>query len=229
MRRPTVALIAAVLLLAGCAPGAQEEVPSAASAAASATAPVRPAGATADSILGMTFPVGVCGNSSIGWENTVPITVANGEGEALTSSGEFAGASITGAKLVDWLDADADGTEDAVVAFTCFGSTKAMCCAGRTSMMEVVGVFDFSTPASPRLIGTTIMPGSSPPRDGSSSEPRMIDRVRVDGSTVVTDEKLIYADTSAASADLGFPPNATVEVTHRFVDGQWVATERIVG
>lgn len=190
--------------------------------------PTKPSGVTEDTVRGMTFPAGACGDSSFGWHNTVPITVRDGEGEARDSSGEFAGASITDPKLVGWLDANGDGTEDAVVAFTCFGSPFDMCCAGRTSMMEFVGVFDFSRPTPPNPVGATIMPGISPVRGQSYGESRRIDQVRIDGSAVITEEKLVYPDTSGATADLGYSPYATIEVTHRFTDGQWVSTERVV-
>ena len=190
--------------------------------------PTKPSGVTEDTVRSMTFPAGACGGSSFGWHNTVPITLKDGDGEARDSSGEFAGASITDPRLVGWLDANGDGTEDAVVAFTCFGSPFDMCCAGRTSMMEFVGVFDFSTPASANPIGATIMPGTSPVRGRTYGESRGIDQVRVDGSTVITEEKLVYPDTSGATADLGYSPYATIEVTHRFTDGEWVATERVI-
>ncbi len=190
--------------------------------------PTRPSGVDDNTILNMTFPVGVCGDSSSSWHNTAPITVRDGEGEARTSSGDFAGASITSTALSGWLDADGDGTEDAVVTFHCIGSPIDMCCAGRSSNLDFVGVFDFSTPTSPRQIGATIMPGESPVRGESYGESRYIDQVRVDGSAIITDEKLIYADTSGATADLGYSPYATIEVTHRFTNGQWSSTETAV-
>lgn len=192
------------------------------------TNPTKPSGVTDDTIRSMTFPPGTCGNSTRGWNNTAPITVRNGEGEARTPSGEFGGASIKNATLVGWVDANGDGTEDAVVSFVCFGSTFDMCCAGRSSMMEFVGVFDFSSPRAPRPVGNTIMPGSSPVRGEAYGEPRQIDQVRIDGSAVITEEKLIYPDTSGATADLGHSPDATIEVTHRFTDGRWTSTERVV-
>lgn len=188
--------------------------------------PTRPADVTESTIRNMTFPVGACGRGSFGWPNTVPITLTDGKGEAKTASGEFGGASITDPKLVGWLDPDGNGTEDAVVSFTCFGSTFANCCAGRSSMMEFLGVFDFSDPRSPRPIGETIFPGSSPVRGETYGESRRIDQVRVDGSAIVTDEKLIYPDSTSA-AEIGFSPYATIEVTHRFTNGQWTSTERV--
>ncbi|MGE5695555.1 MAG: hypothetical protein ACM4D3_10065 [Candidatus Sericytochromatia bacterium] len=50
--------------------------------------------------------------------------------------------------------------------------------------------------------------------------------MRVDGSAIVTDEKLIYPDSTSA-AEIGFSPYATIEVTHRFTNGQWTSTERV--
>ncbi|UUO01146.1 hypothetical protein M4D79_21220 [Mycolicibacterium novocastrense] len=111
--------------------------------------PTRPSGVNDDTIRSMTLPAGTCGNGSYGGENTVPITLTEGRGEARTSSGEFAGASIKDATLLGWLDADGDGTEDAVVSFVCFGSTFDMCCAGRSSMMKFLRVFDFFSPDAP--------------------------------------------------------------------------------
>lgn len=189
------------------------------------TDPTRPAGITDDVIRSMTFPPGTCGDDSRGWNNTAPITLRNGEGEARDPSGEFAGASIRDAALVGWVDADGNGTEDAVVSFVCFGSTFEMCCAGRSSMLEFIRVFDFSTPSSPRPVGETIMPGSSPVRGETYVEPRYIDQARVDGSAILTEEKLIYPENSGP---LDHSPDATIEVAHRFTDGRWTSTERVV-
>lgn len=198
-------------------------------AAARSASSTRPSGVTGATIRGMTFPAGTCGSSSKGWDNSVPITVRDGKGEARTASGEFGGASIRDANLEGWLDADGDGTEDAVVSFVCFGSTFDMCCAGRSSSMEFVRVFDFSNAGSVRAVGETIMPGSSPVRGEKYGESRRIEQVRIDGSAIITDEKLIYPDTSGATADLGYSPYATVEVTHRFADGHWESAERVLG
>lgn len=191
--------------------------------------PTKPSDVTDDTIRSMTFPPATCGDGSRGWDHSVPITVTDGKGEAMTSSGEFGDASISDATLVGWLDATGDGIEDAVVKFRCFGSTFDMCCAGRTSNMEFVGVFDFSTrSSSPPSVGRTIMPGESPIRGETYGESRYIDQVRVDGSAIITEEKLVYADNIESTADLGHSPYATIEVTHRFDDGQWVSTERVV-
>jgi len=191
---------------------------------------VPPPGITNATIANMTFPVGTCASGSFGWFNKVPITVANGKGEARTASGDFGGASIEGAKLVGWIDAIGDGKAEAVVSFTCFGSTFDQCCAGRSSMMELLRVFDFSNPASPRSIGDTIVPGiSKDRRPGHGGEVRRIEDVRIDGSTIITEEKLIYPDTSGADADLGYPLDSTIVVSHRFIDGRWVSTERLKG
>jgi Ca-activated chloride channel family protein len=94
-------------------------------------------------------------------------------------------------------------------------------------MMKFIRVFDFSDPTSPRSIGETIMPGSSPLRGKTYGETRGIDQIRVDGSAIITEEKLIYPE-SATSADLGYSPYATIEVTHRFTNGQWTSSERVV-
>ena len=189
----------------------------------------RPPGVDENTVLSMTFPPYTCGDENSGWANSVPITVSNGDGEARTASGEFGGASITEAKLLGWLDADGNGTEEAVVTFTCFGSTFDMCCAGRTSMMKFAAVYDFSEPKRPQPLGGTITPGESPVRGQQYGESRYFDAVRIDGSTIITDEKLNYPDTSGATADLGYSPYATVEVTHRFTDGRWTTTERVIG
>lgn len=195
----------------------------------SLAAPIRPSPVNEQVIAAMTFPVDTCGDGSRGWRNTVPITVVDGRGEARDTNGDFAGASIRDVELIGRLDADADGTQDAVVSFVCFGSPFAMCCAGRSSMMKFIGVYDFTNSATPRPIGKTIMPGISPVRGESYGEARRIEAVRLSGSTIITDEKLIYADTSGATADLGYPPDATLEVTHVFADGKWTATERVRG
>lgn len=63
-------------------------------------------------------------------------------------------------------------------------------------------------------------------RGETYGESRRIDQVRVDGSAIVTDEKLIYPDSTSA-AEIGFSPYATIEVTHRFTNGQWTSTERV--
>jgi hypothetical protein len=228
-----IAVIVAVVVVAGVALWASSNHSNSRGQAPSQTdklqsAPALPEVGADNIIRSMAFPAGSCGNGSTGWEHTVPITVTNGKGEAQTSAGQFGGASITDAKLVGPLDADGDGTADAVISFTCFGSTFDMCCAGRTSMMKFLRVFNFSNPSSPEPIGETIMPGASPVRGETYGEIRYFDHVRIDGSAIVTDEKLVYADTSGATADLGFPPDSTIEVTHQYTDGGWVSTERVL-
>ncbi|UXA19081.1 VWA domain-containing protein [Mycobacterium sp. SMC-4] len=190
------------------------------------TSPTRPAGVSEATVLNMTFPPGTCGSETRGWKHDVPITVRDGRGEAMTASGEFGGASISGAELAGWLDADGDGTEDAVVAFNCFGSTFAMCCAGRSSNLKFVRVFDFSNPNTPGPIGDTITGGESVERGDSHG--RRIDQVRIDGGSLITEEQLIYPHAVESVADLGHPPDATIEVTHQFTDGRWVSTERVI-
>ncbi len=152
---------------------------------------------------------------------------ARRQGEATLPSGESVGASITEPKLEGWIDADGDRTEEAVVTFTCFGSTFEYCCAGRSSMMKFIGVFDFSNTSVPKQVGKTIVPGSSPLRGETYGESRFIKELRIDGPTIVTDEQLIYPD-SAEADKLGFSPDATVEVTHRFKGRQWTSTERVL-
>lgn len=189
--------------------------------------PDRPTGVNDDTVANMTFPVGSCGDGSRGWEHDVPITVTNGRGEARTAAGEFGGASIGDPTLVGWLDVDGDGTEDAVISYTCIGSTFEMCCAGRGSNDQFVRVFDFSTPGSPRPVGGLIMGGTSAVRGETYGETRRIDDVRVADSAIVTEETLIYPD-SVEAADLGHPPDATIEVTHRYTGNGWTSTERVI-
>ena len=186
----------------------------------------KPAGITDDTILNMTIPAGTCAKGEYGWKHAVPIALKDGKGEAKTSTGAFGGASITGARLVGWLDANNDGVSDAVIGFTCFGSTFAMCCAGRTSMMGFLLVVDFSSTESPKPVGATIMPGNSPLRGETYGETRRIDKTQIDGSTIITEEKLVYPE-SASAAELGYSPFAIVVVTHKFIDGQWTSTERL--
>jgi len=94
-------------------------------------------------------------------------------------------------------------------------------------MMKFIGVFDFSDTSAPRQVGETIVPGSSPLRGETYGESRFIKELRIDGPTIVTDEQLIYPDSLGADK-LGFSPDATVEVTHRFKGGQWTSTERVL-
>ncbi|UUO01147.1 hypothetical protein M4D79_21225 [Mycolicibacterium novocastrense] len=72
------------------------------------------------------------------------------------------------------------------------------------------------------------MPGNSPVRGETYGEARFIDQVRVDASAILTEEKLIYPDSVEPTADLGHSPYATIEVTHRFTNGQWTSSDRVI-
>lgn len=209
------------IVLCRCKPTDNADIPS-------STGVTRPANVTDATIRSMTFPAGTCGDDARGWKHDVPITVTNGDGEARTASGEFGGASISGATLVGWIDGDGDGTEDAVVSFNCFGSTFAMCCAGRTSNMMFARVFDFSNSSEPQAVGETIEPGISPVPGRTGGESRRIEHLRVVDSTLITEELLVYPE-HADAVGLGHSPYATIEVTHRFSGGGWISTERVIG
>lgn len=125
------------------------------------THPTRP-GISDDDLRNITIPAGTCGNATSGWNQVAPIVLNNGEGEATTASGAFGGASITSSDVYGWTDVNGDGSPDAVMGVHCIGSTIAQCCAGRSSNMEFIAVLDFSSGRTPKLVGTSIMPGSSP-------------------------------------------------------------------
>ncbi|EKF24772.1 von Willebrand factor type A domain protein [Mycolicibacterium hassiacum DSM 44199] len=190
-------------------------------------APTRPEGVTDDTVRNMTFPVASCGVGERGWVNTVPIKLTDGRGEARTATGDFGGVSIADPELVGWLDVDGDGIEDAVIVYRCIGSTFDLCCAGRGSNDQFVRVFDFSDPAAPRPVGDLIAGGTSPVRGENYGETRRINRARVAGSAIITEETLIYPD-SADPAGLSHPPDATIEVTHRYTPHGWESTERVI-
>ncbi|MGV9411531.1 hypothetical protein ACWDOP_16570 [Nocardia sp. NPDC003693] len=187
----------------------------------------KPAGITDSDIANITIPAGTCGTSAQGWNQTAPIVLKDGKGEARTPTGTFGGASIVQSTLHGWADIDNDGLSDAVVDVHCTGSTLAQCCAGRSSHLSYIAVLNFSKGRTPTLIGAPIKPGTSPLTGKTYGAERFITDTRIDRLSIVTEEQLIYAD-STSTSELGFPATATIEVTHNYVAGRWESAERVL-
>ncbi|MFC7489459.1 MULTISPECIES: hypothetical protein [unclassified Knoellia] len=140
----------------------------------------------------MLVPVGSCGGpDGRGWDQRFPIQLRNGQGEAF--NGDM-GASIMDAGLVGSVDLTRDGTKEAVLWIKCSGSRIALCCAGRSSVLDVIVVLDVSG-ATPRRVGTSIWPTDARDASGTVESRYLVGRTaRIEGQSIVTHQVPIYRD-----------------------------------
>lgn len=160
---------------------------------------------------GLLVPAGTC---SLGnWDQYAPVQLAGGQGEAFDSAGR--GTSVLAIRRIGTADVTGDGTDELFVSLTCAGSPIELCCAGRTSTMEVVAVLDVSR-SRPQRVGNTIWPIDEP---GGAEGPQPMEfqagEVALDGTAVVTRQRLIYPD-SPEHADA-----SEREVRYDLQDGRW--------
>lgn len=176
-----------------------------------------PTGTDASSVdlLNATLPSGTCGDGSTGWPHD-PIPLVNGEGESVDASGGFGGASITDTTVLGYADFDQDGSDDALLSLSCFGSPIAMCCAGRASILTFAVPVTVGADGSVQLIGGAITGGYS------NEAMREIREISLTGTTVVTTELIVYPE-QYAEADVGHPPFDPVTVSYDFDGSRWVA------
>lgn len=183
-------------------------------------ATLAPAIPTAAQLRNTTLPADSCGGRNYGWSSTVPIRIRNGFGEARDSRGKYAGATVDQARVVGYADFDHDGRRDALMSIHCYGSPRAMCCAGRTSNLTFAIALSFANGGRPSLLGAPIQGGKDYPGDQYGPAERGIRAIRLSGTDVVTTEYTIY-DFQYTTAQLGHPPTSPVTATYRLRNGRW--------
>jgi hypothetical protein len=174
---------------------------------------------TEESVGELLIPAGTCGDAdTFGWDQFDPIQLSNGVGESFDAPGE--GAGILETRLVGAVDVTGDGVDEAVLALTCTGSPRELCCAGRTSLMVYVAVLDL-TGETPTRVGNTIIPKDVPgPTPYDEVRSFQGDEVSLDGQTVVTYQRLVYPD-QLGPADVA---ELEGEVRYDLQGDQWVAS-----
>ncbi|GAB6859502.1 VWA domain-containing protein [Microbacterium xylanilyticum] len=194
------------------------------SSASPIPAPVTPApksgvSITSDYAKQLLIPAGSCGSGKdVGWNQSLPIQLQDGSGEAFPPGDGSGGASILGARLVGGVDLTGDGVDDAVLVIQCSGTPKAQCCAGRASILDAVIALDVSGP-EPKRIGDPIFGGSFATASGAQglfiNDEQ--DPVQLDGHDIITHEVPIYDD-EMSPADVAA---ATGWFRHTLSNGQW--------
>jgi hypothetical protein len=160
-------------------------------------------------LLNATLPVGSCGNESGGWKHGSPITLVNGAGSAFTATGAFDGASVDSARVVGYADFDADGTTDALMSITCFGSLPEQCCAGRSSRATFALPLRLGHDGKLGIIGGPIFGGPD----------RELTTAWIDRNTIVTVEYDVYPELDPNSPTCR--PDELILVRYRLEGGSW--------
>lgn len=171
-------------------------------------------------ILDANIPGQACGSHGEGWAQSQPIDLNDGQGIATNPDGSFAGAGVMQTTILGRVDVNADGVEEVALAVLCAGSTPEMCCAGRSSMLWLVGIFATNSDGDLELAAPVVGPGASMPGDQYGPAPRAIKDAWLEGPTVVTTEYVIYYERYTPE-QVGGPTNALVTVRHDLVDGVW--------
>lgn len=177
-----------------------------------------------EELLNATLPANACKAGEYGWEHNQPIRLINGEGQARTATGEFAGASAMEANVLGVADLDGDGLEEVVLSYRCAGSPPEQCCAGRMSLITMVGVFRVGEGTLLSSIAPTLMGGSTYPGNESGPAKRKILEVSLEGRKIVTTEYIVYPH-KYTSDQVGGDPARFVKVEYQLQDGAWRATE----
>jgi hypothetical protein len=169
-------------------------------------------------ILNSALPARVCDGGN--WQSSYPIQLRDGQGEALTPSGEFDGTAIYEAKVIGSADFDGDGSRDALMSAMCIGGPIAQCCAGRSSHSTI------ALPLATRdrklsVIGSPIAAGETSPCDEFGPAQRDIREVSIEGTSVITTEYIYYPENCAAPAN---DPDVSWRVRHELENGEWVVT-----
>ena len=138
---------------------------------------------------------------------------------------DLAAAAITGLLERTGLgtaDVDSDGSPETVLALQCSGSPPESCCAGRTSLLWFVAAFDAASDEL-RLKGPVIRGTPATPGDEDGPAFRAIEDARLDGASVVTTERISYAEQYTFD-QVGGDPQAPVTVSYRRSGAGWEAT-----
>lgn len=172
--------------------------------------------------MNATIPAGVCGDGETGWEHDVPIELTGGKGVGEQPDGSFADVSIMESRVLGTADVDSDGSPETVLALQCSGSPPESCCAGRTSLLWFVAAFDAASDEL-RLKGPVIRGTPATPGDEDGPAFRAIEDARLDGASVVTTERISYAEQYTFD-QVGGDPQAPVTVSYRRSGAGWEAT-----
>lgn len=216
------ALLVVGLLATGCTAATPTDPgTTSASATTSATPTPTPSAEPFDAATA-TLPAGVCSTGERGWASAYTITLSDGSGESTAADGSYGGASVLSTTLLGSVDLDGDGQVEHVVQLQCSGTPIADCCAGRNSIANTVVALHASGETT-SLAAPTLMGGASEPGDSYGPAARGIKTARLDGTSVVTEEYIIYPEQYTAT-QVGGDPTATVSVTYQFSGGVWTAS-----
>lgn len=176
---------------------------------------------TTAQLLDSSIPPGACGTQGdFGWYNKRPIRLVKGTGIERNQDGSFAGSSVIESSVVGRADFNGDGAADVVLRMVCSGSAPESCCAGRSSALTFVGVFETQRGGALKRIAPMIFGGASLPGDQYGPAQRGISDVRLRGNTIVTTEYIIYNE-QYTPEQVGGDPYAKVTVTYALKGGRW--------
>lgn len=180
-------------------------------------------------VLNSLIPPHVCFEPSFGgWDGPNGIQLEDGRGQAAQGLGEYGSTdyvSVIDSDVLGWADFDGDREPELVMRLNCSGSQLTQCCAGQSSLLNYIAVFNIGprgtlTQFGDSLAGTLVYPGSEYGPASTS-----IASARLNQRTVTTSEYVLYVDSYRPRQLSGVPRNGPFTTSHTMnTDGTWTNT-----
>ena len=178
-------------------------------------------------VLNSFIPPHVCFVPSVGgWDGPNGVQLKDGQGQAAQGLNDYGTrdyVSVLESDVLGWADFDGDEDLEVAMRLMCSGSQIHQCCAGRSSTMNYIAVFDVGfhgtlTQFGDTLAGTLVYPG-----DEYGPAETDVRSARLNQRTVTTSEYVIYDyqpdQLSGAARDGEFTTSHTMNT-----DGTWTST-----
>ncbi|MGB0099937.1 MAG: hypothetical protein WBP61_06620 [Nocardioides sp.] len=170
-------------------------------------------------LLNSSVPAHSCVDETGGWDGPTGIQLREGQGEQVQPGGDH--TSILESQVLGWADFDGDGQREVAMMLRCSGSPIASCCAGQSSLLWFINVFDVSNGSLQRtgdpLSGQFVGPGNQYGRASTA-----ILEATLNGTAITTSEGVLYADSYTTRELGGLDPFVQITTTWTLgPDGTW--------
>lgn len=182
-------------------------------------------------VLNSVIPPHVCFEPSFGgWDGPNAIRLRDGTGQAAQGQDSYGGTSyvsVLDSEVLGWADFDGDHEPEVAMRLRCSGSRLDQCCAGQSSLLNYIAVFDVGPRGSLIQFGDSLPGTSVYPGDEYGPASSSIATARLDQTTVVTGEGVLYVDNYRPGQLSGVSRNGEFTTSHTMnTDGTWTNTVR---
>jgi hypothetical protein len=147
---------------------------------------------TTSQLQNATIPPNSCTSNIGGWEQSAPIKLHNGQGQVRRPGSPGLYTSIIDSSLLGWADFNGDGQRDVALVLRCSGSRIDSCCAGQSSLLNFIGIYGVGPGAQLTLIGPVLGGSKVLPGDQYGPASAAIEAASLNGTTITTDEYVLY-------------------------------------